>query len=59
VGKSTESKSRPSAPVQVRVRTDENTRWVGSQFAAVEGEMHYGLAAFDLRGDALFGDGFD
>ena len=41
------------------VRTADDTLWLGGQIGSVDGVPRYGLAAFDLRGDPLFGDGFD
>jgi hypothetical protein len=39
--------------------TDGTTLWVAGQFSRTDGERRFGLAAFDLRGDALFEHGFD
>lgn len=39
--------------------TDGVTLWVTGQFSRIDGERRFGLAAFDLRGDALFENAFD
>jgi hypothetical protein len=39
--------------------TDGATLWVAGQFSRIDGARRFGLAAFDLRGDALFVHGFN
>lgn len=48
-----------SRSVWTIVRTTDDSLWLGGEIGSVDGQTRFGLAAFDLRGDALFEHGFD